>query len=74
MHYEINVSRFGKHLFATHERSLTNSESAMMVLRMIVNRFPESEGFKVLITREEKRGEFLSVNDFLEGKDVSCWP
>lgn len=74
MYYEINVSKNGKHLFATHERSLTNTDSAMMVLRIILNKFPESEGYKVLITKEEKRGEFISVSEFLEGKIVPSWP
>jgi hypothetical protein len=48
--YEINVSKNGKHYFATHERSLINKETAESVYKDFLTRFPMSEGFLVSIT------------------------
>lgn len=48
--HEINVSKNGKHYFATHERSLTNKETAESVFKDFLIRFPMSEGFLVSIT------------------------
>ena len=48
--YEINVAKNGKHYFATHERSLTETKEAENALKDFKNRFPEAEGFLVTIT------------------------
>lgn len=55
MNYEINVSLDGRHLFATHERSITHWNSADKVYRIFKDKFPESEGYSISIT-EEVRG------------------
>lgn len=43
MHYEINVSRKGKHLFATHPRSLTDSTEAYKLFDEITKAFSDCE-------------------------------
>lgn len=53
MEYEINVSLNGKHFFATHERSITNSSALMKVFKVFVEKFPESDGYKISVTRKE---------------------
>lgn len=56
MRYELNVSRDGKHFFATHERSLTDFDSAMKMFVFFKMTFPASDGFEVTLTRWEERG------------------
>lgn len=43
MHYEINVSRKGKHLFATHPRSLTDDAEANELFHEIARAFSDCE-------------------------------
>lgn len=54
MNYEINVSKNGKHYFATHERSLTGQSEAEKAFKDFQERFPESEGFEVTISYTPK--------------------
>lgn len=50
-HYEINVSRMGRHYFATHARSLTGSkQKALEMLAEIRTRFPAHEGFEATLS------------------------
>ena len=49
MHYEINVSRSGRHFFATAERSLTTEAQAREAYRQLSDRFPEPE-FQVTVS------------------------
>lgn len=53
MNYEINVSLNGRHFFATHERSITNSSELKKVFKVFVEKFPESDGYKISVTRKE---------------------
>ncbi len=57
MHYEINVSHRGHHVFATHPRSLTTLDQAARVYAMFTNSFPASEGFVITATRQYEMGE-----------------
>ena len=57
MYYEINVSLNGKHLFATAERSITNSTKMEDVYSLFLEKFPEKEGYKLDVTRWEKVGK-----------------
>lgn len=50
MYYEINVSRNGRHFFATAERSLTTEDRARTVFAEMKKRFPESEGFQISVS------------------------
>jgi hypothetical protein len=49
--YEINVSKDGWHFFATSERSLRNDSELSAVYPIIAEKFPESEGYHVTVTR-----------------------
>jgi len=53
MYYEINVSLHGVHFFGTHERSLTSRAHALDVYRLLVERFPSTEGFAVDVSFHE---------------------
>lgn len=56
MHYEINVSHNGRHLFATAPRSVTSERELRTVFSELHSRFPEAEGFEVTATRWETVG------------------
>jgi hypothetical protein len=67
-HYEINVSKNGKHLFATHERSLERRFEVLTVYNLFVQKFPVSEGYTIsvsgwsntgiILTEKFEKGEF----------------
>ncbi len=61
MGFEINVSQNGQHLFATHERSMQHLmlDSAVDMLHLMAEKFPESEGYRVSMT--EKRTTITSI-------------
>lgn len=62
MHYEINVSKDGKHIFATAERSLKDIESAHALAAEFKQlRFPASQGFAVTMTRWETIGTEVEI-------------
>lgn len=56
MYFEINVSLNGHHLFATSERSIQYTGKAESLYRLFLKKFPESEGYRVTVTRMEKTG------------------
>lgn len=58
MWYEINVVLNGKHYFATHQRSLLDTDSAKKMFEDFVKRFPKHEGFNVTVTRYMQTGEY----------------
>lgn len=59
MYYEINVAKNGKHYFATHERSISTEQKAKELLDKLTQAFPESEGYKVSVTKWEKLGKTI---------------
>lgn len=63
MYYEINVSLNGKHLFATAERSITVSWDAEKIYKLFKEKFPENEGYKISVTRWEKVGQFIDMDN-----------
>lgn len=64
MSYEINVSRNGSHVFATHERSLTDTKKARETLYLFKEKFPEKEGYNVTISYKP----LISYNCWLNEK------
>lgn len=50
MHYVINVSQNGKHVFATAEHSLRDEYAARHVYSLMLNKFPASEGYVIDVT------------------------
>lgn len=55
MYFEINVSLNGRHFFATHERSCRNSSSCADVLKVMLEKFPTSDGYKVSVSFHPER-------------------
>lgn len=60
-HYEVNVSLNGQHLFATNPRSCVTWTEVSKVHSEIVKRFPESEGFSVMVTHMQCVGEEVNM-------------
>lgn len=63
MYYEINVSRKGCHLFATAERSITSYTDAKHMYMLFKEKFPESEGYEISVTRWDKVGKSIDMNE-----------
>lgn len=57
MYYEINVSRNGRHLFATHERSLTDYDAAVALAREFQRGLDDVE---ITLNRYETTGKSLN--------------
>lgn len=67
MYYEINVSKDGKHLFATDERSIEFYWELERVYRIFEQKFPECEGYKITVTKWETRGwEIEDINTHIK--------
>jgi hypothetical protein len=58
MYYEIIIALNGKHLFATHKRSIPDSETFLKVFAILNEKFPEKEGYSLLaeFNPEQSRG------------------
>lgn len=56
MWYEINVSKDGKHYFATNERSIGTIDKAVEIRDRLKKAMPEEEGFKYTITQWQTTG------------------
>ena len=61
-YYEINVALNGYHLFATDPRSCQDIHAFRMALKIIREKFPESEGYKVTATYWKCTGELIDIN------------
>ena len=48
--FEINVSKNGTHVFATHERSIFNVDDLIEKYGVLVAAFPKSKGYSVDVT------------------------
>jgi len=57
MHYEINVSYKGLHLFATTERSLRDLYKTARVFKKLKAAFSEEKGYKINVTQQSGSGE-----------------
>lgn len=57
MYYEINVSKKGQHYFATKESSILDKNEALIIAKDLKMRFPETEGFEVILTQWSKVGK-----------------
>lgn len=57
--YEINVSLNGKHFFATALRSAPTERKAEELYKVFEKKFPESEGYKIMVTYWHSIGEHI---------------
>ena len=65
MGYEINVALNGIHLFATHERSLQSESEMKECLEIFIEKFPESEGYKISVEYWQKTGKNIDIDSIL---------
>lgn len=63
MYYEINVSKNGYHFFATAERSITSLTQAEGMYEIFKEKFPENEGYAITVTRWDKVGNFINMEE-----------
>lgn len=61
MYYEICITLRGKHFFATSDRSLTTRDQMLKVLDVFLTKFPESEGYSILVFENRTTGRGLSL-------------
>jgi hypothetical protein len=71
--FEINVSLDGKHLFATHERSLKTSIDFRKLLPEIQKRFPANEGFQISVSYNPQVSYGLALNGTENIDDIIGW-
>ena len=64
--YEINVSKDGRHFFATSERSLRNDSELIAVYPIIAEKFPEAEGYRISVTRHYEYNRGVDINRIME--------
>ena len=60
MWYEINISKDGKHYFATDKRSITTLARALDIRERLRKAMPEEEGFSYNITQWHTTGVEIS--------------
>jgi HKD family nuclease len=63
MHYEINVAKNGKHVFATHERSLSTLEQTSEVVSRLELAFPKAEGYAISVSEICTIGKAISEDE-----------
>lgn len=68
MYYEINVSLNGQHLFATDKRSITNKIALEVIYRIFKQKFPQEEGYDIMVSYYETTGKFIDM-EYLNTKD-----
>lgn len=61
-HYSFNVSKDGKHVFATAAHSCVDPHKAKTVARLLAEAFPEEKGFKVTCTYWSAHGESVTFD------------
>lgn len=61
MHYELNVSLNGAHLFATAERSATSEAAVLRLFRLFREKFPEAAGYTVTATLRQTGGRNVTA-------------
>lgn len=47
MHYSLNISRHGSHIFTTSSNSAVSEKKAKALHTLFMEKFPEAEGYKV---------------------------
>ena len=63
MYYEINVSKDGRHFFATDKRSITNKHALKEVYEVFKEKFPPEEGYMMLVSYTEVKGKYIDMEE-----------
>jgi hypothetical protein len=69
MTIEFNISKDGKHFFATHERSCNDSKKAEKLKLVFEEKFPSSEGYEISISFNPQRSYGMDLSKDL-GEEV----
>jgi len=69
MHYEINVSLNGKHLFATAARSIDSKSQLRRLVKLFRQKFPQQEGYDVTFSYHEQINTILGDDDLIQVGD-----
>jgi hypothetical protein len=69
MYYEINVALNGKHFFATHKRSITDSATLIKVLNTFRDKFLASEGYAIMYSVHPEESYGIALDPILGVKD-----
>ena len=81
MYYRINVSRnktpaskfpIWEHVFATADHSLTSEYKAQQAWELLSEKFPESEGYKLSLTRWSLEGREVDPTTFEPDKETKA--
>lgn len=67
MWYEINVSLNGQHFFATADRSITDEVKLKKIVPVFVQKFPESEGYNISVSRMTCSGRGMDIDKLMNG-------
>ena len=65
MQYEITVVQHGKFLFRTAEH-INTSDSLIKVFTVFLQKFPEKEGYRIIITAHRSDSTGVDVEEFTE--------
>lgn len=65
MYYEINVALNNRHFFATDPRSITTIHDLRKVLPVIAEKFPESEGYSIMVSEYPEMSTLLNTKELL---------
>lgn len=68
MYYEINVALNGRHFFATAPRSITYIKDLQVKLKVIMEKFPESEGYTVSVSEHPEVSKGRDIQEILNYK------
>jgi hypothetical protein len=71
MYIEFNISLNGKHFFATHERSCTDSTKGEQLKKVLQEKFPESEGYKVTASLNPQTSYWINLEEPMSS-EVNC--
>ena len=61
MYYEINISKNGRHFFATDKRSITTKRALKEVYEVFKEKFPPEEGYDMLVSCMETKGRYIDI-------------
>lgn len=65
MYYEIHISKDGQHFFATSERSIRTLFDLRGIYPVIKEKFPESEGYEITVTKWETKGHDIKTKEII---------
>ena len=65
MYYDVNIALNGRHYIATAPRSITSKDDLKKKLPVLKEKFPESEGYSISVSRVEEVGYHINIDEIL---------